>query len=115
MRGPAERLRDILDAIGRIERYSRHGREAFEKDELIQTWIVHHLQIIGEAVAQLGRSYHEAHPEVPWPQIVGMRNILVHEYFGVDLNETWRTVERDLPVFRSAIERLLDELRQQDV
>ena len=83
MRDPQERLRDILDAIARIERYAARGREAFEQDELIQVWIVHHLQVIGEAAAQLGQNFHDAHPEVPWPQIVAMRNILVHKYVGV--------------------------------
>jgi uncharacterized protein with HEPN domain len=108
MRDPQERLRDILDAITRIERYAARGREAFEQDELIQVWIVHHLQIIGEAAAQLGQKFHDAHPAVPWPQIVAMRNILVHEYFGVDLREVWNAVERDLPEFKRAIEGLLE-------
>jgi uncharacterized protein with HEPN domain len=60
MRDPQERLRDILDAIARIERYAARGRHAFDQDELIQVWIVHHLQIIGEAAAQLGRDFHDA-------------------------------------------------------
>ncbi len=51
MRDPKERLRDILEAIARIERYASRGREAFEKEEMIQVWVVHHLQIIGEAAA----------------------------------------------------------------
>jgi uncharacterized protein with HEPN domain len=108
MRDPQERLRDILDAIAGIERYAARGRDAFDQDELIQVWIVHHLQIVGEAAAQLGRDFHDAHPEVPWPQIVAMRNILVHEYFGVDLGEVWNAVERDLPGFKLAIEGLLN-------
>jgi len=108
VRDPQERLRDILDAIDGIERYAARGRDAFDQDELIQVWIVHHLQIIGEAAAQLGRDFHDAHPEVPWPQIVAMRNILVHEYFGVDLGEVWNAVERDLPGFKLAIEGLLN-------
>jgi uncharacterized protein with HEPN domain len=87
MRDPTERLRDILDAIARIARYAARGQEAFEHDELIQVRIVHHLQVIGEAAAQLGRKFHDAHPAVPWPQIVAMRNVLVRAYFGVDLAE----------------------------
>lgn len=87
MRDPRERLRDILDGIARIERYAARGREAFERDELIQVWIVHHLQVIVGGAAQLGRNFLDAHPEVPWPQIVAMRNVLAHEYFGVDLGE----------------------------
>lgn len=102
-----EWLRDILEAIVRIERYRDRGREAFLADELIQVWMVHHLQIIGEAAAQLGRVFHEAHPEVPWPQIVAMRNLLVHAYFGIDLDEVWKTLETDLPELKAADGRLL--------
>ncbi|MBN1322420.1 MAG: DUF86 domain-containing protein [Methanotrichaceae archaeon] len=98
MRDPYERLMDILDAIDRIERYAARGRDALEIDELVQVWMVHHIQIIGEAAARLGRDFHEAYPEVPWAQIVAMRNILVHEYFGVDLDEVWQVIERDLPI-----------------
>lgn len=87
MRDRGERLHDILEAISRIERYADRGRDALFADELVQVWMVHHLQIIGEAASQLGRAYHAAHPEVPWPQIVAMRNLLVHAYFGIDLDE----------------------------
>lgn len=107
MRDVTERLRDIVDAIANVERYARRGRESFERDELIQTWIVHHLQIIGEAAAKLGTQFHGAHPEVPWPQIVALRNILVHEYFGIDLDEVWATVERDLPCLKAQVQALL--------
>ncbi len=107
MRDWQERLEDILDAISRIERYASRGRESFESDELIQVWIVHHLQIIGEAAARLGRDFHDAHPQVPWPQVVAMRNVLVHEYFGIDLDEVWKTVERVLPDFKRALDQLL--------
>ena len=113
MRDPRERLRDIIDAVSRIERYAVRGRTAFEGDELIQVWTLHHLQLIGEAGVQLGREFHAAHPEVPWAQIIAMRNVLVHEYFGVDVSQVWRTVERDLPGFNRAIESLLADLEEQ--
>lgn len=112
MRDPKERLRDILDAIAKIERYAARGREAFEREELIQVWILYHLQVIGEAAAQLGRDFHTAYPQLPWAQIVAMRNVLVHEYFGVDLQEVWQTVERDVPTFRREIEMLLGRLEE---
>lgn len=114
MRDPKERLRDILDAIAQIERYAIRGRQAFEQDELIQVWMLHHIQIIGEAAAHLGRDFHQAHPELPWPQIVAMRNVLVHEYFGIDLAEVWKTVERDLPAFKRDVENLLRTLEAQE-
>ncbi|MBI5787339.1 MAG: DUF86 domain-containing protein [Candidatus Schekmanbacteria bacterium] len=108
MRDQRERLLDILEAIDRIERYAARGQAAFESDELIQTWIIHHLEIVGEAAAKLGRDFHEQHPEIPWPQLVAMRNLLVHEYFGVDLGEVWEVIERDLPVLK----RLIKEMEQ---
>jgi uncharacterized protein with HEPN domain len=110
MRKPAERVRDILDAIEQIERYAAHGRERFNQDELVQVWMLHHLQIIGEAAARLGRRFHAAHPEVAWSRIVAMRNVVVHEYFGVDLDEIWNTASRELPGLKARIERLLQEL-----
>ena len=107
MRDPKERLLDMLEAIERIERYAARGRVAFEADELVQTWIVHHIQIIGEAAAKLGPEVRERHPEIPWPEVVAMRNVLVHDYFGVDLEEVWRVVERDLPILKRAVEAAL--------
>ena len=114
MRDPKERLRDILDAIACIERYASHGRAAFDREELIQVWVLHHLQIIGEAAAQLGRDFRAAYPEVPWPKIVAMRNVLVHEYFGIDLNELWNVAQRDLSPIQKSLEQLLAELEQQE-
>jgi len=113
MREPKERLRDILDAIANIERYAARGQEAFEQEELIRTWVLYHIQLIGEAAARLGKAFHESHPEIPWAQTVAMRNLLIHEYFGVDLQEVWRTVERDLPVLKHQIEALLQGLEGQ--
>jgi uncharacterized protein with HEPN domain len=107
MRDDRERLEDILDAIARIEKYSARGREAFESDELIQTWVVQHLQIIGEAASRVSDEMQSAHPEIAWANIVAMRNIIVHEYFGVDRDEVWSTVEFDLPTLKRQVKALL--------
>ncbi|OQB38989.1 MAG: hypothetical protein BWY06_01823 [Candidatus Latescibacteria bacterium ADurb.Bin168] len=109
MRDSRERLLDILDAIALIERYAARGREAFERDELVQTWIVHHLLIIGEAAASLGPDFHAQHPAVSWKEIVAMRNVLVHHYFGIDCEEVWGVVERDLPVLKERVTALLNQ------
>ena len=90
------------------------GRLAFEQDELIHVWVIHRLVVIGEAAGRLGRAFHAAHPGIPWPQIVAMRNLLVHEYFGVDLDEIWTTVDRDLPILKRAMEELLEELEARE-
>jgi uncharacterized protein with HEPN domain len=108
MRSPQERLLDILEAIARIERYVALGKARFLEDELIQVWMVHHLERIGEAAARLGREFQEAHPQVPWREMVAMRNLLVHEYFSVDLEEVWETAVRDLPLLKAQIQTLLE-------
>ena len=105
MRDEKERLFDILDAIERIKKYAAKGRVAFEQDELIQNWIVHHLQVIGEAAANLSYEFTGTHPEIPWDKIIGMRNILVHHYFGIDLNVVWSAVENDLPVLEASLKK----------
>jgi uncharacterized protein with HEPN domain len=107
MRNDQERLQDILETIERIERYAPDGQHRFEQDELLQTWMVHHIQIIGEAARKLSDSVRKAHPEIPWPQIITMRNVLVHDYFGIDLQEVWMVVERDIPTLKPKIEAIL--------
>ena len=107
MRDDRERLLDIQEAITDIRKYARRGRSEFEKEELIQTWIIHHLLIIGEAVTGLSDSFKEEHPDIPWSKIVGMRNILIHNYFGIDMDVVWSVVEDDLPELQRYIEILL--------
>ncbi|MDH4082527.1 MAG: DUF86 domain-containing protein [Nitrospira sp.] len=107
MRDDHGRLHDILDAIKRIERYAKRGRRAFEEDELIHTWMIHHIQIIGEAASQLSLTFRKTHQQVPWPQIIKMRHVLVHDYLGIDLGEVWAVVERDVPVLKKQISEIL--------
>jgi len=110
VREPRERLQDILDAIGHIERYAQRGRVAFEADELLQNWFVRHLQIIGEAARAVPDEWKLLAPEIPWNEIVGMRHILVHDYFGINAEVVWGVVERDLPALRRRVETLLKAL-----
>lgn len=109
MRNERERLLDIQEAIARIEKYVTSGRHRFENDELIQSWVVRHLQIIGEAVRFLPSHFRDRHPQVPWSNIIGMRNALVHEYFDIDTDIVWTVIERDLPVLKQEIEKIIRE------
>ena len=90
-------MHDILEAIELIEKYASKGRAAFEQDEMIQTWFLWHVQIIGEASRALSDNIRESYPEIPWAKIIGMRHILVHNYFEIDLPIVWNTVELELP------------------
>ena len=107
MRDDRGRLQDMLDAVKRIERYAKRGRRVFEEDELVHTWMIHHIQIIGEAASQLSPAFRKTHQQVPWPQIIKMRHVLVHDYLGIDLAEVWAVVERDLPTLKKQVSRLL--------
>jgi uncharacterized protein with HEPN domain len=110
MRDDRERLLDVQEAIERIERYAARGRLAFEQDELIQNWIVHHLQIIGEACRGVSAELRAKYPHVPWDQIVGMRHVLVHQYFGIDTAIVWSVVENDLASLKTRIAGILADL-----
>lgn len=110
MRDERERLLDILDAIQQIEKHASKGKAICTQDELIQNWIASHLQVIGEASYALSQPLRAKHPEIPWQQIIGLRHILVHHYFAVNINILWSVVEDDLPVFKPQIEAILKEL-----
>lgn len=107
MRDVFERLRDIQEAIEQIWKYTNQGRDSFNQNELVQTWVIHHLEIIGEATRAIPQDFRNLHPEIPWRQIYGMRNILVHHYFGINLDRVWAAVEQDLPVLKSSVDALL--------
>jgi uncharacterized protein with HEPN domain len=109
VRGDRRRLTDILEAIGRIRRHTTGGREAFVGDELVQTWVVHHLEIMGEAARSLSHEARNRSEGVPWREIVAMRNVLAHRYFEVDVEQVWRVIE-SLPNLEAKIRALLDAL-----
>jgi uncharacterized protein with HEPN domain len=104
------RLQDILDAIAQIEIEHAKGKAAFEASQLIQVWMVHHLMIIGEAVRAIDPSVRQRYPSIPWRQIAGMRNVLVHDYFRVNQEIVWETVEKHVPPLKAEIEGLLRTL-----
>jgi len=107
MRDDRLRLEDILEAIHAVEKYSRQGRAAFESQELIRVWMIHHLEIIGEACRGLSEEFRRAHPEEIWSDAISFRNVLVHQYFGIDWEAVWAVVDNDLPVLKRRVQDLL--------
>ena len=108
MRNAREYLLDILEAIQRIEKYTDKGRKLFDTDELVQTWVIRHLQIIGEAARKLPVEVKEKHPAVPWAKIIGMRHILTNHYFEIDEDAVWAAVEKHLPELKRQVEAILE-------
>lgn len=101
-------LQDILDCIKNIEGYTEGlEQEAFKKDRKTIDAVVRNLEIIGEAANTLPTPYQESHGEIKWPQIIGLRNRIVHEYFDVDLDIIWFIIENELAPLKGKIEKLL--------
>jgi uncharacterized protein with HEPN domain len=107
VRDDRERLQDVLEAIERIEKYAVRGRQALASDELLQTWVVHHLMIIGEACRALSMDFRTKHPAEVWALAAGLRNVIVHQYFGIDLTVVWNVIEHDLPALRKRVQEIL--------
>ncbi len=110
MRNDRERLLDIIEAIERIERHVRGGRAAFADEELVQVWVIHNLEILGEAARGVSEDLRRRRADVPWREVVAMRNVLAHGYFGIDVERVWATVEKDLPKLKEQIRSIVAEM-----
>lgn len=105
-------LRHVLDAISRIEEYLQDVDEAaFHQRHLIQDGVIRQLEIIGEAVKHISREIRAKYIHIPWQDIAGMRDKLIHNYFGIDIDEVWLTTREDIPVFKAQVAEILDKLQ----
>jgi uncharacterized protein with HEPN domain len=110
MRSDEDRLWDILMAAAKIKERVADSIDAFQGDEMLQVWAIHHLQVIGEAARGVSQSLKQRHPEVPWPEIVALRNILVHEYFGLNMYQVWTMIQKDLPRLEEQVQHIRSQI-----
>lgn len=110
MRSDIERLQDILEAIERLEKYAVQGKRVFEQQELIQTWIIHHLQIVGEAARTISQNLKAQYPDISWRDAADLRNLVVHEYFRINIDIIWDIVENDIPLLKTQIKTILKQI-----
>ena len=102
-------LHHIRDGIERVERHlAGVSWDEFLQTELVQDAVLRQLEIIGEAARNLSDDLRQAHAQVPWSQIVGMRNRLIHAYFQVDLTVVWEIAQVDLPALKEQIRQILE-------
>jgi len=103
-------LKHIRDAISRIEEYTKAvGYDNFVKNNLIQDGVIRQLEIIGEATKRLSTEFKNKYPNIPWKDVAGMRDKLIHDYLGVDIDAVWDTVKKDIPILKKEVKKILSE------
>jgi uncharacterized protein with HEPN domain len=104
----------ILISISKIQSYSLNvDYNDFMKNEMIQDAIMRQIEIIGEASGRVNANIKNKYTKIPWIDIKGMRNRLIHNYFGVDVEEVWKVIQRDIPELKKQIKQILDEIDPQ--
>jgi len=111
MRRDAHRLADIVDAAdAALEFAAGRDRTELDTDKLLEAGLVQKVVVIGEAAAGLSEPFRRSYPELPWADMIGMRNVIVHAYWQVDRDELWHTVTDDLPALLNLLRPLLAEV-----
>jgi len=112
VKDPRVYLGHILESARKIEAYTRDGYDKFLAEPLIQDAVMRNFEIIGEAAKRVAPEFRKLHPELPWPQMAGFRDVLIHDYDDLDLQIIWNTVIKDLPLLRAALESFLPPLTE---
>lgn len=112
MKGDRAYLNHILDAIEHIDSFSEEiDEQNFLYNDLVQSAVIRQLEIIGEAVKNLSPRLKRKNPKIPWKDIAGLRDKLIHVYFGVDLDLVWKIIQQDLPVLKQQVRKILKTLK----
>jgi len=101
-------LQNILECIVKIETYTNAGKEEFMNSGLIQDAVIRNLEIVGEATKRVSQGIKEQNQEIPWRQMAGLRDVLIHDYMGISLKIVWNVVQNELPQLKIKIIELLD-------
>src|SRR5579862_1529185 len=102
----------MLECISRIEQYTVDGKELFIKDSKTQDPVLRNLQTLAEATQRISPTTKTTHPEIDWGRIAGFRNVLVHDYLGVNLIRVWEVVEHHLPIMKQNFAVILQQLEK---
>lgn len=103
-------LEHIVECIRRIEKNTSGGQDAFVADDTLQDAVLRNLQTLSEATQRLSAVLKAGHPQVEWDRIAAFRNVLVHNYLGIDLETVWRVVSEEVPVLKAQVKTMIAEL-----
>ncbi len=104
-------IEDILSSMNRIEKYVNGLEyEDFIQNDMAVDAVIRNLEIIGEASKNVPENVRSQYPDVPWKRMIGLRNIVIHDYFGVDLSIVWRIVTKNIPAAKIQVEKILNDL-----
>lgn len=103
---------NIQECIEAIESYTFDGKKIFMETRMIQDAVIRNFEVIGEATKRLSPEFKAKYPEVPWRRIAGLRDVLIHDYLRVDLDEIWGIIVSDLPNLKSAINKIIQDLQK---
>ena len=106
-------LRHILDAVDTVDEYLQGVDEVkFKATRLLQDGAIRQIEIIGEAVRHISKDLRRTYPEIPWQDVAGMRDKLIHDYFGVDIEKVWLTTQEDLSILKQQVIGILKDYSQ---
>lgn len=104
-------LLHIRDAINAIKEFVKDmSKEEFFRNNLVQSAVIRQVEIIGEATKNLTKEFKRKYRQIPWKEIAGMRDVLIHEYFRVDVDAVWKVINEDIPELENQISEILEEL-----
>ncbi|HAX62135.1 MAG TPA: hypothetical protein DCX95_06260 [Elusimicrobia bacterium] len=107
-------IKDILECINKIEEYTKDKeKDIFYNDPELQDAVVRRIEIIGEATKHIPDEIRQKYPDIPWKDIAGMRDVVIHHYDMVDLEEVWKVIKENIPAIKPVIKQAYEDLRKQ--
>ena len=103
-------ITNILECIERIESYIAEGRDSFLQSRMVQDAVIRNFEVMGEATKRLSQELRSENSDIPWRQMAGFRDMLIHDYSKIDVGEVWAVIDQDLPMIRPRLVELLEEL-----
>jgi len=106
-------IKHIRDSLSEVDSFTKNvSKEKFMREKLIQNAVIRSIEVIGETVKNLPKSFTNKYKEIPWNKIAGMRDKIIHHYFGVDLETIWKVVKENVPELKKQIEKILEKGEQ---